>query len=157
MLIQLDGTFILVIISFLVFLFIIKAILYRPIAKVIDERNNFYAKNSKMEFESKEKSKALLKQKEEALKDARSEASKLISQTSVQAKEESENRIKQAKKDVQVKIEEHSNTLLKEHIQTKHDIKPEIANIVNSIAKKVLGRELDLSLEEEKINQYLKI
>ena len=58
MLMQIDGTIIFVIISFLIFLFIIKKILFQPITKVIDERNKFYAKNSKIENDSKEKSKA---------------------------------------------------------------------------------------------------
>ena len=71
MLMQIDGTFIFVAISFLIFLFIIKAILYRPITKVLDERNKFYEKNSKMELQSKEKSKNLLNEKEEMLKNAR--------------------------------------------------------------------------------------
>ena len=37
MLMQIDGTFVFVIISFLIFLLIIKAILYRPFTKVMDD------------------------------------------------------------------------------------------------------------------------
>ena len=53
MLMQIDGTFVFVVISFLIFLFIIKAILFNPITKVIEERNKFYDKNANTEKSSK--------------------------------------------------------------------------------------------------------
>ena len=85
MLMQIDGTFIFVAISFIIFLLIIKAILFNPITKVIDERNSFYAKNAKMETESKEKSRALLDEKERALKSSRIEASNIVKKTTQEA------------------------------------------------------------------------
>ena len=59
MLMQIDGTFLFVVISFLIFLFIIKKILFQPITTVIEQRDKFYAKNLKTETETKEKSKLL--------------------------------------------------------------------------------------------------
>ena len=157
MLMQIDGTIIFVIISFLIFLFIIKKILFQPIAKVIDERNKFYAKNSKIENDSKEKSKALLEQKEALLNEARIEASDILSKTSEEVKKESENTIKKAKKEALDKIEKNQNNLNQEKINAKTEIKNEINNIVKSIITKVLGEETQVNLEENKINQYLKL
>ena len=157
MLMQIDGTIIFVIISFLIFLFIIKKILFQPITKVIDERNNFYAKNSKIENDSKEKSKALLEQKEALLNEARIEASDILSKTSEEVKKESENIIKKAKKEALDKIEKNQNNLNQEIINAKSEIKYEINNIVKSIITKVLGEETQVNLEENKINQYLKL
>lgn len=157
MLMQIDGTIIFVIISFLIFLFIIKKILFQPITKVIDERNKFYAKNSKIENDSKEKSKALLAQKETMLNEARIEASDILSKTNEEAKKESESTIKKAKKEALDKIEENQNTLNQEKINAKTEIKNEINNIVQSIVTKILGEETQVNIEENKINQYLKL
>ena len=106
-----DGTLLFAIISFLIFLFIIKSILFHPITKVIEEREKFYAKNSKMETESKEKSKALLEEKENLLNDARKEASNILSSTNEEAKKQSEEVLKEAKKEAQEKIEQNQNQL----------------------------------------------
>ena len=133
-----NGTFIFVIISFLIFLFIIKNILFQPITKVIEERDKFYAKNLKTEFESKEKSKALLEEKEAILKETRIEASNIIKQASETAKEKSENTLKEAKKEVLNKIEQNQNQLQKEQINVKFEMKSEISNIVKSIVSKIL-------------------
>ena len=150
MLMQIDGTFVFVIISFLIFLLIIKAILYRPFTKIMDDRNSFYQKNSKMEAESKEKTKTLLKQKEDTLNEAKQDALNIIKQASHEAKIKS-------KKELKDKIEKNKNDLIIEANQAKQELKTEINSLVKSIVSKVLKQDVDIQLEEEKINQYLNI
>ena len=157
MLMQIDGTFIFAAISFLIFLFVIKAILYRPITKVIEERNKFYEKNSKMEAETKEKSKLLIEEKEETLRQTKAQASEILKEAVDDAKQKKEIEIKEAKKSALEKIEQNQNLLFEEQSQAKNEIKTEIANIVNSVASKVLGQEVNFEIDENKINQHLKI
>lgn len=152
-----NGTFLFAIISFLIFLFIIKIILFQPITKVINEREKFYAKNSKMETESKEKSKGLLKQKEELLNATRLEATNLLKETKAKAKAKSESILKELKTEGLNKIEANQNTLNKEQYNAKIEIKKEMKNIIQSIVSKILGENSEIDLEEEKINQYLNI
>lgn len=157
MLMQIDGTFLFAGISFLIFLFIIKNILFNPIAKVMEERENFYAKNSKMESESKEKSKNLLEQKESALKDSRKQAGEIVKQASKEAKDKSALEIKQVKQEVQELIELNKQNLNQEVYNAKTEIKQEVNAIVNTIVSKVLCEELNINLSEEKIGKYLNI
>ena len=152
-----DGTLLFAIISFLIFLFIIKAILFHPITKVIEEREGFFAKNLKMETESKEKTKALLKEKEELLAKTRSEASDIIKEASDSAKKQGEEIVKKAKAQVLEKTEENKKLLEQESINAKFEAKDEIRNIVKTIASKVLDEEVEITLQDERINQYLKI
>lgn len=157
MLMQLDGTIIFVIISFLIFLFIIKTILLAPISKVIEERNNFYAKNSKMESESKEKSKALFEQKESMLNEARIKASDILTNVGEEAKKQSESSLKEAKNEALKKVSEQSEALDYERQNVKNEIKSEVSNITQAIISKVLGEKIQINLEEEDIKRYLKI
>ncbi len=157
MLMQIDGTFIFVAISFIIFLLIIKAILFNPITKVIDERNSFYAKNAKMETESKEKSRALLDEKERALKSSRIEASNIVKKTTQEAKEQSALKIKQVKQEVSA-LAGKNKTLLDELSKTaKIEAKKEINSIVQSMVSRVLDEQVSVNLKDEKINQYLNI
>ena len=154
---DINLTFILALISFLVFLAIIKAVLFEPITKVIEEREGFFAKNLKMETESKEKTKALLKEKEELLAKTRSEASDIIKEASDSAKKQGEEIVKKAKAQVLEKTEENKKLLEQESINAKFEAKDEIRNIVKTIASKVLDEEVEITLQDERINQYLKI
>ena len=157
MLMQIDGTFIFVVISFIVFLLIIKAILFNPITKIIDERNSFYAKNSKMEADSKEKSRALLDEKERALKSSRKEASEIVKNTTQEAKEQSALKIKEVKKETAILIDKNKSQLDELSKQAKNEARKELNLIVQSMVSKVLNEEISINLNDEKINQYLNI
>ena len=157
MLMQIDGTFIFVVISFLIFLFIIKTILFHPISQILEQRDNYYAKNSKMESESKEKSRALIEEKENALKQSKAEADNIIKETTSQAKKQSALKIKEAKQSVQQEFEANKNNLIKESVDAKNAVKSEMNAIVQQIVSKVLSQDIEINLDEQKINEYLKI
>lgn len=157
MLMQIDGTFLFAAISFLIFLFIIKNILFNPINRVISERDNFYAKNSKMELESKEKSKILLEKKECALNESRKEAAQIIKNTSDEAKALMAQKIKQTKQDLNLSIEANLKTLEQEKATAKAELKGEVNSIVSKIISKVLNENVEINLPEEKIKKYLEI
>lgn len=157
MLMQIDGTFLFVTISFIIFAFLIKHILFNPINKVMDEREKFYQKNSKMEHESKEKTKTLLEQKELALKDARKEAADLTKQTTQEAKDSSALKIKQTKNEIQELIESHKEKLNSEAYSAKAELKQEVNAIVEAIISKVLNQQISVNLDDKKIEEYLKI
>lgn len=157
MLMQIDGTFLFVAISFLIFLFLIKHILFNPINKVMDEREKFYQKNSKMELESKAKAQALIEQKELALKEARKKAADLTKKTTQEAKAAAALKIKQAKSEIQALIEENKEKLNSEANLAKAQIKEEVNSIVESIVSKILNQQIVINLDDNKIEEYLKI
>lgn len=155
MLMQIDGTFIFAAISFLIFLFIIKTILYAPFSKIIDERQNFYDKNSKLEKESKEKSKKLVDEKEQAIKASRLEASDLIKEASKEGKEEQAKKLDEIKKEIKSKIEENNKNLTQQTNTAKEEIKKEVNSIVGSIISKIFKEQISVDIDEEKINKYI--
>ena len=157
MLIQLDGTFIFVAISFLIFLAIIKWILFHPFTKIIDEREKFIDKNIKTEQESKQKSKDLILERDRKIKSSRAEAGEIIKQTSLQAQKDGEKMIKNFKKEVAKELEENKESLTQSSISSKKELKHEVNGFVKSIVSKILNEEADINIEESKIEQYLKI
>ena len=157
MLMQIDGTMLFSIISFLIFLTIIKFIVLRPISKAIENRDNYYFKNSKMQQDSKQKSKTLLEQKEQLLNISRDEANKILKDTALASKLENEAQIKEAKKLAKDEIEKNLSDLNIQSENAKFEMKSQIENVVKSIVSKILSQETEIELDENKINQYLKI
>ena len=154
---QIDGTFLFAAISFLIFLVIIKFILFNPITKVLEERENFYAKNSKMKNESNEKTKALLEEKEIALKKSREEANEIIKEANLSAKLENEFQIKEAKKEANRNLDEHNLKLNEQSASVKQELKQEVSNFVSLMVSKILKEEITVNVDEEKIKKHLKI
>ena len=157
MLMQIDGTFVFVVISFLIFLFIIKTILYNPIERVMDEREKFYVKNSKMENDSKQKSENLILERDNALNEARKEAQTYIKELVQKENDLSALKIKQTIEENQGLIEKNKEQLIYEANEAKNEVKNEVNSIVESIVSKVLGKNVELNLDEGKIKEYLKI
>lgn len=157
MLMQIDGTFVFVVISFIIFLIIIKAILFHPITKVLEQRDSFYLKNKKMEDESNEKVCALLKQKDEAISKTKEEASNIIKATLEEAKKESSLEIKRTKQFVKDKIFKNEEELKNEKQKAKEELKNQISFFVSSIVSNVLCEKTDIVLSDEELRENLNI
>ena len=164
MLIQLDGTFIFVAISFLIFLAIIKYILFHPFSKIIEEREKFIDKNLKTEQESKQKAKDLILERDRKIKSSRAEAGEIIKQTTLEAKTKSEKIIKNIKSEVEKELEENKKIIeiaeknnATSNVKYKKNEKGEVRNFVKSIVSKILNEEVEIDIEESKIEEYLKI
>ena len=157
MLMQIDGTFVFVVISFLIFLFIIKAILFNPISTVIEKRNEFYDKNSNMEKTSKEKAQKLIQEKEETIKNARAKAAEIIKITSDIENKKSEKELKEEKTKANNELDENQKTLEKSATEVKSEIKSEISTYVSDIISKILREDIKIELNDEKIDKHLHI
>ena len=154
---QIDGTMLFAIISFLIFLLIIKFIVLKPISKAIENRDNFYFKNSKMEQDSIQKSKTLLEQKQQLLDASRDEASNILKEASLASKLENEAQINQAKTLAKDEMEKNRANLEQESKTAKHEIKSQIKDIVKSIVSKILNEDIEIELNDSEIDKYLKI
>ena len=157
MLMQIDGTFVFVVISFLIFLLIIKFILFHPFTKIIDERGKFIDKNLKTEQESKKKAHDLIVERDRKIKTSRAEAGEIIKQTSQKAQNDGEKLIKSTKIEVQKQLEDSKNALEQESKTSKNELKNEVRSFVQNIVEKILNEKVDISIEQEKIEEYLKI
>ena len=157
MLMQIDGTFIFVAISFIIFMFIMKAILFHPVVKTLDERQSFYSKNEKMKNESKEKTKNLIEQKNETLAKTKEDASKLLKETLEGAKRESNIELKRVKQYVKDESARNKEELLKEQKQAKEEIKAQMSVFVNAVISKLTGENTNITVSDEDLKSHLNI
>ena len=81
MLLEFDGTFIFALISFIIFMLIMNVILYRPITKIMEERQKFYDKNKKTVMESKKKAEDILGEKQDKILTAKLAAANMLQNT----------------------------------------------------------------------------
>lgn len=156
MLIQIDGTFIFASISFIIFLIIMKLILFKPLSTVIDEREKFYEKNRHTVGESKQKAQKITQEKEQELSLTRAGAANLIKEVSIFANKNKDETIKNAKKEAGHTLNKTKEELGVQSENAKEELKGEINNFVKQIAFKVLQKDIEINLDEEKINSVIK-
>ncbi len=148
MLLEFDGTFIFATLSFIVFVLIMNVILYRPITKIMEERQKFYDKNKSTVLESKRKAEEVLENKEKEILDAKLKASDILQTTQNKIKENRENTLKNKKEEVLAKIKSNNAALDNDKKQAKEDLKKEVETYVKMTVSKVLDSEIqDINID----------
>ena len=113
--------------NFAILLLVLNELLYKPIVKFIDDRENYYKLMDKEKNENLDKSKELLKQRNQEIKDIHIEANRIkeeaIKESQIQAKQE----IDQAKEEGKKLIEKaRAQSLVERDIlirNTKKDLR----------------------------------
>lgn len=139
-----NGTFLVVIISFIVFVFLMNKVLYAPMRKVVQERNKFISENFSIADENNKRADELLEQREEKLKDAKDDARVKYNESIDGYKEKKADIIKQAQDMTGQKIFREFENLENLSNEAKENLKSKMTDLANDIVEKVLGYRSDI-------------
>jgi len=133
-----NATFLICTISFIVFVFIMNQILYKPVAKIVAEREKYINDNEQSAADDTDKANELIKNKEEKVQTANKEAGKIILEKSNSAKEEKADMLNKAQESLRQNIEANKNLLIQEKTQSTEKIADGVQNMADIIVKKFL-------------------
>lgn len=129
--------------NFLIIFFILKKFAFKPIGKLIKERQEKInegilnaEKNEKLLSNTK-------KEYEDIILDARTEAHKLVQDARKEAIVKKDQLLEQARGEVASMIENGKKSLEIEKIKILDDARKEIVNLVIQVSEKVLGNKVD--------------
>lgn len=144
------------IVNFLVLLFILKKLLYKPILKLLDERKRKIEES----LENAEKIKLELEETEakrvKVIDEAIEESKKIVAEANVAAS--------QIHSDAQAKSKEQMETIMQEAVQMiagekekmKSEVKSEVAGMITMTLEKVLGKSLDSNSHKKLVDDAMK-
>lgn len=136
---EFNGTFFATIITFIVFVFVMNKILYAPILKVMEEREEFIRSNYKEADDNNAKSDELTQEKAEKLDEARDDArSKYIEMVDGYKTRKSEI-LQEAQDKANEELEQSRNELSKVSDEVKQGLKGSMSELANDIVEKVIG------------------
>ncbi len=141
MLLEFDGTFIFALISFIIFVLIMNVILYRPITKIMEERQKFYDKNKKTVMESKKKAEDILREKQDKILSAKLEAANILQNTQDKIKSNRETALNKKKDEVKVLLSSNETKMAEEKNRVKEELQNEVDTFVKMAVSKVLDGE----------------
>ena len=154
---EFNATFLVAMISFVVFIVIMNAILYKPILSVIEERKKYIDANNNSATESKNKIQNILDDKEKRLNEASIQAKKIISDRVEKENNNALNITEKAKAESIADITSAKDELSKEANETKEILKSNIKDLAENISYKILGENFVIeNVDNEMIDKVLK-
>jgi F-type H+-transporting ATPase subunit b len=139
-----NATLPLVAIQFILLTIVLTFVFYKPMTKVLEERETMISTNLATASERLLKADQLYQQYDEQLKDARVQAQKTIDQAEKEAKEIVALEIDQARKDAANLIKQTTNELEAQKALALEKLETQVEEFSQLIKEKLLGKEVVL-------------
>ena len=139
-----NATLPLMAIQFILLTVVLTFILYKPVAKVIDERESYINGNLTTASDKLVKADELYKQYDEQLKTARVNAQAIIAKSEKEAKDVVALEIDQARKDAAKLIEQTHRELAAQKSTALAHLETQVDELSQLIKEKLLGKEVVL-------------
>lgn len=134
---EFNATFLVSAISFVIFVFIMNAIFYRPLEKIITERENLVSDTLNDAKNTREKSEKLVQEREEKLTKAAVESKEYVANSLEKANKKAKEQLTNAKENSFKKIAEEKINIAKEKEKAIQVLDSHIQDLANEIIKKV--------------------
>jgi len=135
-----DGTLVLHIVIIVTMVFILNRILYRPISRVLDERESRTRGRSGEALEILRRVRESLSRHENSLRQARAEGYRLLEQQQAEATGERQRRVLAVRKELEERIEEQKREIQAQADDARITLEGEAHRAAASISSQVLRR-----------------
>jgi len=138
---EFNATFFIAMISFIIFMIIMNAILYKPLGRIVNERKDLIDKNLEKSRVTNEKIDTLTKWQKSSIEKAQKSSRELYQKVIKEYKDKKESILEYEKNLTRKEIARASAVIEGEANITKSELKSEVKNLASIIASKVLGYE----------------
>nr|YP_009314519.1 ATP synthase CF0 subunit II [Liagoropsis maxima]SCW22773.1 ATP synthase CF0 subunit II [Liagoropsis maxima] len=139
-----NATLPLMVLQFLVLMILLDTIFYKPVARILDGRDEYIRNSLTTASASLNKANELTLQYEQELADARKEAQELIRVSQKEAQEVVLVQIKNAQKDAEMLIVEASKQLMLQKEQAIKTLEKQVETLSNQIKVKLLTKQSEV-------------
>lgn len=140
----------------LVLFLILKKVLFKPVMKIMDEREADIKSDIEQGKKAKEEGLKFKSEYETKVGAARDEGQQIVEMAKRRAEEKSSEIIASAKREAENIKTKASADIEKERQQAYNDVKREISSIALLAASKVIEKDIDKSKHEELIDEFIK-
>jgi len=153
---SINATFLFVLVSFIIFIFLMNLICYKPIMKIVEAREKFYEKNKKTVEETTGKIDEIKKEADAEISSAKLESANLLKSTNENNAKAKEEAIKNKKADIVSKITSFENTLNASATLAKSQLKAQVEDYVkNTVSKLLVVDKESVQVDNSKIDEIL--
>ncbi len=143
---EFDATFLIAVISFVVFVFIMNKIFYAPILKIMQERQKLVEDNFNSAKKTEEETQKQICYRDSELEKSRDEARLKVAGESQKLKQERSKVISQYKEELFGNIAKERENLKNSAFEAKEILKDNVVDIAKEISAKLLGTDINSEL-----------
>ncbi|MCK5327407.1 MAG: F0F1 ATP synthase subunit B [Candidatus Latescibacteria bacterium] len=140
--ININYTFILTIINFLILVYVLKKLLWAPLTKFLDDRARGIEESIRAAEVNQEEAQRLVEHQEETLREARMEAREIVDRGIAEASREARNVRHEGEKQATKIIEQGRADIALEVEQAKLELRNQAADLSVALAERILRRSL---------------
>ncbi|HEY6437731.1 MAG TPA: F0F1 ATP synthase subunit B [Ignavibacteriaceae bacterium] len=149
------GLMIWTVITFIVLLFILKKVAWKPILTALDKRENDIKESLVQAEKAKDEAKQILEENQANLAKAEEESKKIIEQSRAYAESLKEQLMKESKEQAKKIVDEASSEIQRKKDAAFEELKGQIAEIAVGAAEKIIRDTLDAQKSKQIIDKYL--
>ena len=155
--ISINFTLVFTIFNFILLVFVLKAILFKPMMKYLDERARKIEESLKLAEENKERAEEMKVEYDQFINEARTRSSEIVDSATVAASRESREILAEARTKAKATVDTAREEILMEAEKIKSDLRSEVASMSVALAGKVLEREISEKDHKALIDKSLEV
>lgn len=153
---SLDMNIVWTFVNLLILYVFFRIFLFKPVNKILEERQNLIEKDLKEAGESKEKAEALKQEYQKVLDNAEEEQIQIIKEAKERAQIAYNKKIEESREEAARIMEEANHTIELERQKSMEQAQSEIAGVALLAAQKVLQKSVDAEDNKKLIGDFLK-
>lgn len=153
---EINATIFVTTLSFIAFIFIMNAILYKPVMEIMEKRQKYIDDNKNEADAHHKKAEALIEDKNNKVADAQRKSRDIVASKADALKEEKAKVLDDTKHSVSAYFSEQKQNLAHQKEETSHQMTGDVADLANKLTAKLLGEEVAFeSLNEQELNEVM--
>jgi F-type H+-transporting ATPase subunit b len=149
------GTMLSQLVMFLLLMMLVSRFALRPLLATMRQRQDHIDGQIRSAENHEAEAEKMIEEQKEALQVARVEAKEIIERAKVQKERDAEEIIRQANERADRLIHEATNEINREKEKALLALRQEVGELSVQLASKVIGQELDQSLQSKLVHRYL--
>lgn len=154
---EINATLLVSAISFLVFIFIMNKILYKPVLDIMEKRQNYIDSNKNEAQEHHKNAESLLREKDEKVSQAQRKSRDIVAAKTDALKEEKNKVLNDTRDSAVSYFEEQKQSLAEQKQQTVTNMKFDVADLANRLTTKLMGVGVAFSpLQDNEVEEVMR-
>lgn len=153
--IDINATLIAQMLNFLVLVVLLRMFAYKPIVKVLKEREERIANSIKKADDDAAAAEATLKDYQEQLAGARSKAQDIMDKAEKRAQEEHAASIQETRHEIEQMKQNAQQEIQRERAQAVEKLKGEVVTLSLAAAEKIVSKKIDAAENEALIQEFI--
>ena len=153
--IELNATFFAQILNFLILVAILRAVAYKPIMRMLKEREDKIAGNLNKADADAQKAESVLKEYQDQLAGARIKAQDILDKAERRAREEREANVQATRQEVEQMKKAAQAEIQRERERAVEQLKGEVVNLSIAAAGRIVAKNLDEKESEKLIGDFI--